>query len=307
MKHELFHRIMNYIRCVKRVKWYNIDGFRIEVGYDHRLPQFQAMNPMYDRFLPILGECLDKDSTKYVIDVGANVGDTVASMIRHTSALFICIEADKKYYKKLEENVRRFMELSQRIKCVNAFVVSGENSACCYDMNTTKGTGVRVVGNHLNAGNTPSKTLAQIIEDNGVSMEDVALIKTDTDGYDYECLESLMDTLETSAPLLYWESSIETKEQFSGYVSLVKELSAHGYSCYYVFDNFGNYLGKTDGRQLESIFRYLFRIECSASTRTFYYVDVLAAKDAESPIAKKAVEKYTAVYDSVFEIQERTI
>ena len=55
------------------------------------------------------------------MDIGANVGDTVAGFIKHTTAEIICVEPTKKFFTRLQKNVAGFgTDYSNRIVLVNA-------------------------------------------------------------------------------------------------------------------------------------------------------------------------------------------
>ena len=57
----------------------------------------------YDKFLPHFSEYLPSDTA--VIDVGANVGDTVVGMCQKNPRLqYVCIEANNDYYNKFKIN-----------------------------------------------------------------------------------------------------------------------------------------------------------------------------------------------------------
>ena len=70
---------------------------------EHALSRYKKFHKNYDRFLPHLVKYFK--STKYtVVDIGANVGDTLASMIEINSKLnFICIEADNNFFEYLKK------------------------------------------------------------------------------------------------------------------------------------------------------------------------------------------------------------
>lgn len=61
------------------------------------LPKYKQAYPNYNRFLPHLAKHL-KDSD-FVVDIGANVGDTLAAMYRANDSLrFICTELNDVFY-----------------------------------------------------------------------------------------------------------------------------------------------------------------------------------------------------------------
>ena len=83
---------------------YKIDGVSIKLDYTHRLTDYQKYMRFYDRFLPHFIQYLPSKST--VVDIGANVGDTLVAMVSKKSDLeYVCIEADLKFYEDLVDNL----------------------------------------------------------------------------------------------------------------------------------------------------------------------------------------------------------
>lgn len=87
---------------------YIIDGFELLTGSEHMLKTFQESFKMYDRFVPWLGVIVDEMEKDWIIDIGANVGDTVAGLIKHTKSKVLCVEPDEVYFNLLEKNVSKF-------------------------------------------------------------------------------------------------------------------------------------------------------------------------------------------------------
>lgn len=111
------------------MKQHIIDGFSIKLNDEHMLDVYQSKLPMYDRFVPYLGIIADMFSNggneSIVVDIGANVGDTVAGFIRHTRANVICVEPTDKFYDLCKENIANFgEEYSKRISLVQAYISS---------------------------------------------------------------------------------------------------------------------------------------------------------------------------------------
>src|SRR5262245_39913686 len=77
------------------------------VNASHALPQYTVHFPYYDTALPRLCAFLKrKRGYLTLIDVGANVGDSVSSVASKVSGTFLCVEADAKYINLLTMNVQ---------------------------------------------------------------------------------------------------------------------------------------------------------------------------------------------------------
>lgn len=45
----------------------------------------QRENPMYNLFVPYLGKLAGDESEKWIADIDSNVGETTATLIKHTA------------------------------------------------------------------------------------------------------------------------------------------------------------------------------------------------------------------------------
>lgn len=55
---------------------------------------------MFSQIIPYLAELAEgfRGEGNTIIDLGVNVGDTVAAMVKHTNANILCIEPTTEYY-----------------------------------------------------------------------------------------------------------------------------------------------------------------------------------------------------------------
>src|SRR5690242_13782082 len=111
------------LRNPLRSRDYRIGRFRLTLTRDHALPKYQARFSTYDRFLSVLAKHLEPQGT--VVDVGANVGDTLAAIASASPGLhFLAIEPDPVYSSLLRENVTRMraVEPNLSIEIVDAMI-----------------------------------------------------------------------------------------------------------------------------------------------------------------------------------------
>lgn len=289
-------------RSLNKLKWfliglkknYKIDGFNIELSKHHMLPIHQHNYCYYDRVLPaIVALSNRKNSASWVIDIGANVGDTLFSMLKHTTANLLCIEPDLDFYKILEKNVATLNEqYKKKVYCLNAFVVSDTSENI--KLEKKLGTAHKVKTDSINDHTPPSLQLKDIISQYGIAPDSIDLIKVDTDGYDWECLISLGPLLQEIDGYIYWENQLDkgSIKQQKGYQQLIDYLKAADYECFFCFDNFGNYLASGDSEFLLEINNYLDRLNEKKTARTFYYVDVLACKKDKVSQVKEMLQQF---------------
>lgn len=164
------------------------------------LPIYQTQYQMYDRFVPYLGMLADKkrkDSPlSWILDIGANVGDTAVALIKHTDAKVLCIESDKYFFTILRRNLKNLgKKYENRFKYINAFASSNNDDS--YVSVKSSGTA------HMEKSSTsdvPTFTIPDLLSREKISLNDVVLIKTDTAGHDFECIEPLASYLDLVPP-----------------------------------------------------------------------------------------------------------
>lgn len=289
---NIFFRIINKLqrKFEKPKRYYNIDGFDMDLGEGHMLSLSQKYNPMYDRFVPYLAK-LVQDNSQWIVDVGANVGDTTAAMIKHTNANILCVEPTEKFYNLLIKNISNFGELyNKRIMLANAFIAA---DSAQYTSVTIGGIAVMCESNE---SNIPAYTLPNLLKIKNIDINNVALIKTDTDGFDSDCMMSMGEYLKDISPFLYWENQIDNDMQYKKFLNMADYLHKYEYNNFFVFDNYGNYLCKTDYMGLKDICGYINRVQHKKSTYTFRYIDVLGCKEDKISECENVIKEYLKIY-----------
>ena len=296
---KLFRKMIKKI--FRRTKTnYKIDDFCIELSKGHMLPEYQEEFCYYDKIIPFLVNVTDNNSdNSWIIDIGANVGDTLYAMLRHTNANFLCLEPDKDFFQLLEKNVSTLdIQYKNRIKCINAFV--GLDSLANLVTEKQYGTAHKVVVDvdSANSGNlVPTKTLKELLEINAIDLDQVSLIKVDTDGYDWECIMSIGKDLFDKDIVLYWKHYLDkgNEIQLTGSYDLANYLTDMGYTTFFCFDNFGNYISSGNADFLNDMTGYLYRLNENKTARTMYYIDVLACKKDKVQNMQNMIENFYKV------------
>lgn len=246
---------------------------------------------MYNRFQSYLAEIVEDG---YIVDVGANVGDTAAWMIPYTKGNMLCIEPVQEYYKLLEFNISRFPS-EYRNRIITRNILISDDVEREYVLSVDNGTAtmkeVRYVSEKVNA-----KKLCDVLDDERINLQAIQLIKTDTDGNDFRCIMSMEEKLKYISPIIYFENGIENKETFIGFSRFEDYLKNSGYVNFWFFDNFGNYICYGDIETYHDINQYSMRMKKYDTGRTFFYTDIMACKDDKKDVCKKMIEKYLRNY-----------
>lgn len=262
---------------------YQIGSYILTLPHDHPLPEFQKNNRLYDRFLPILAKYLNPEGI--IIDVGANIGDTTIGLLQNCKNSILAIEPSDIYFPYLEENIHKLPESeNNRIYCFQKFIGTGNIGGEFSHANGTARIKEKISSRSVNF-----TSLDDLVDD----QTSIELIKVDTDGYDYDVLISSEEILKKSEPLIFWENQIFEDFQAKGFAALYDILLNIGYKYIFIFDNFGNLLLEfSDFETLKKINTYVSTMDRGASTRTFYYTDILAATEKNRSRAQLAVSNF---------------
>jgi len=252
------------------------------------------MYRLYDRFLPYLAKHLPPGSS--VVDVGANCGDTLAALVCANSSLrYICIEADRSFFRLLEENKNRIKEAHRGATIIlhRALVGKGIGNVALEGSAGTK-RAIAVPQGLTNDQSLRPLTLDSLLADE--SAEDVRLLKSDVDGYDFDVLDSAVEVIGAHAPLLFFECDFRDDRQKDGYTRTILWLQSKGYVWWTIFDNFGALLMHTDCLDnVMQLLSYVWNQTLGRATRTIYYLDVLASKPSDADLVSLVLDEYRRV------------
>jgi len=249
----------------------------------HMLPEYLQQYPHYDRFLPRLARHVPAGTT--IVDVGANVGDTLAAMAPAAPhAHFLCIEPDPTFYRYLETNAARVRAALPGLGVTLRRLLVGKQLERAA-LDSARGTA------HARPDETgvASVTLDRIVAEAGVPP--VSLIKSDVDGFDFDVVDSAWPLIAAHEPLLFFECQPLDAAQRAGFTSLLPRLEAAGYRHWAVLDNYGQLMLRTPSASaVDQLVGYAWQQGQGPATRTIYYVDVLAATDRHAAVMAAALE-----------------
>jgi FkbM family methyltransferase len=254
---------------------------------DHLLSRHQKAYKQYDRFLPHLARHLDKGS--FVIDVGANVGDTVAAMAAANDALhYVCVEADDAFFEYLLRNANILQQDNDQIsidchKCLIGLSVTGV---------TLQGVGgTKHAESSLSGDALDSKPLDELVRE--IECTPLGLIKSDVDGFDYDVIDSAEKAISESKCLLFFECQYDNELQFDGYRKCLDRIETLGYDRYAIFDNFGGLItGAAEKSFVFDLMEYVRRQNDGDSYRTINYFDVLAYTAKHESLVSSVLSNY---------------
>lgn len=294
-KRGIYHLLYSFWR--KYLKSFDPE-IRIKVGnkflfmnLSHRLPVYYSQFFNYDRALPKICEKIKKiDSRLDVIDIGANIGDTVSLITDVVSGNFLCIEGDKKYLPLLKKNIGQIPTLNH-IEIIECYCGSNTNDNLL--ISRVDGT-AKIVKEETTTKNgfSPSKDDIGIIAldtiiDNNSKFKNPNILKIDTDGFEISILNSGKNVLKNAKPLLYFEITPELYETNGEHINtLWKILIECGYKKALFYNNFGEALEIIDIQDKEKLNIIIEKID----SKNIHYYDVL--------VYHEDTAKYACILDS---------
>ena len=276
-------RNSNLFKNVTRI--YNYKNFSILLPLKHMLPDYQKANPKYDKLLPIISKYINQN--EMIIDIGANVGDTLAAMVdENPNPIYLCIEPEDEFYSYLLRNVDIIQKKIPNLK-VHLLKQFVGNSITNVSLDKKGGSAKA----NLTSGNIKSKTLDNILND-FQNIEKINLLKVDTDGFDYDVLESSLKTIEKHKPILFFECYYELEYQKTNYKSIIKKLQSLGYFHWTLFDNYGEIIITTQNLEtIYSLMEYVWKQNLGKTSRTIFYYDLLVCCDNNKEIVDNVIKE----------------
>jgi FkbM family methyltransferase len=230
---------------------YVIEGVKVVLPAEHRLPYYQAVFPQYDRyFVPIL-RALAASRETVLVDVGANVGDTAIAAARASEHIqVVAVEGNPYFVDYLRRNVSSFQD---RVQVVDSFVGPlGDAVNYAHDGST----GGFVTG----AGSTQ----AEDGEPHWVSVDslveepaELRIWKSDTDGFDVHLAVHNWDTLLRTCGVLWLEYDPALAQGDPSDLVKLGELLAESGRTVWFFDNVGNRMASARGAQVHPLLSQL--------------------------------------------------
>ena len=244
----------------------------------HSSPIFRVEYPYYDTALiRICNFVKGKFGYLTMIDVGANIGDTVSLITDEVNGKFLCIEAEESYFQLLLMNTKNIPNItcSKSLMSDNCDTINSE-------LVTKSGTAhisesVSFENKNLERTITVDKLLEKYPEFLAAN-----LVKVDKDGYDYKVIRGSKGLFERTRPILFFELAPKYLINIGKEdpISIFKDLLIWGYTSVLVYDNFGIPLAFIDMADKEIISQLL----SYAILKNSYY-DVLVFHESHKELA----------------------
>ncbi len=214
---------------------YQIGEISLRLPLSHELPYYRRRFPQYSSNIGRIGAAVQQ---KYpdlsLIDIGANVGDTVAIVRQHAYYPILCVEGSTTYLPLLHRNVDRIGDVE-----IEAAFVGGTSGPIAASMRMANGT-AHLAMDRSDQGTISLRRLGEIVLRHPKFVS-AKLLKSDTDGMDCQIIAGAADYLANARPALFFEYDPDlTAQSGATAIRVFDVLEATGYRYALVYENAGD-------------------------------------------------------------------
>ena len=225
------------IKISSKIVKTKIGKFYLNMREEHILPTLLKYQPYYSTNLPRLAvELFKKYPDLKMIDVGANIGDTVALTRSQCSFPITCIEGDNDFFSLLKTNTKQFKD----VQIFNQLLGDkNENVITKFKKN------IETARIHNNQSAVSDGTMLSVITldhflEAHTDIRQSKLLKIDTDGYDMKILRGGLEYIKKIKPVIFAEyDTIFFAEHGETGTTTLMALENLGYDDIIYYDNFG--------------------------------------------------------------------
>ena len=220
---------------------HRVRGVELVLNRRHWLRHFTRGHALYADNMVSLGRLLEEAEGRLcMLDIGANVGDSALLVLEHVDAEVVCVEPDPEWVTYLRRNVGSLDNVAIEPSVLVGPEDAGSSMRIVHHVEGTSqvrpaddGSGVQTLSTDELLANHPQ-------------LQNVRLVKTDTDGYDIQLVPPLARTFIGSRPILFFEfdplpTALATPELDPNDIWQV--LIDLGYERAVVWDNGGRLIG----------------------------------------------------------------
>lgn len=255
-----------YIPATKNDVQVKVGKFTILMpGYNIQAVNYQIYPDLNIQFGRLAKTIASKYPGMQVIDVGANVGDTMAVVKTEVDVPIIGIEGDAVTYQFLEKNCKQFSNVS----IVNTFL--GEKSEDATVNFEKSGWNATIIPDADGGQQVQFKTLDEVLITGGFDNNELKLLKVDVEGFDTIVLRGAHYIIQKHHPVLFFEynrqNMMAIKEEG---LSTVLSFREYGYNKIAFFDHKGTLILATSLDNTEVI-TYMHEYASSKQNLIGYY------------------------------------
>ena len=241
LKNQIISKLFNKFKKSNPLVETFVGQYKLQLPFSHELPFILKSFPYYSTNLARIAKLVQgKYANLKFIDIGANIGDSVALLRTEATFTILCIEGDEYFFSILETNAARFRDVHLAKNYVGESTT--EVNAVSVELGGTAHLG------HNETGGLPIyiKKLSAILDDKPLFRQ-AKMLKIDTDGFDNKILRGSVDFLKIAKPVIFFEyDPFFLSQQNDDGLSIFGTLAKVGYQKLLVYDNNGELLLSVD-------------------------------------------------------------
>ena len=206
----------------------------ITLSTTHNLPFTLKRHKLYSMNLVRLCKYIaaKKENLK-IIDIGANIGDTVFLISQEGNFPILCVEGNPEYLDLLKHNIAKY----ENAELADCFV--GSEDKMEKGKIVSDGLGTSFIKIENSEGKISYKSLPSIISEHP-NFSDFNLLKIDTDGFDGDIIRGNMEYIAKNKPIIFFEYAPKFFQNgMDSELILFKMLSDNQYNKLIFYNNLG--------------------------------------------------------------------
>lgn len=248
-------------------------------GYNVQAINYRLYPDLNAQFGRLAKSIAQKYPGMSLIDVGANVGDTIAVVKTQVDVPVIGVEGDEVTYAYLEKNSKQF----NNVNIVKTFL--GEKTEELNVNFEKSGWNATIIPDDKGGKQIAFKTLDAVIHEGGFNDRTIKLLKVDVEGFDTIVLRGAGDIIRKHKPVVFLEynrqNMISIKEE--GLPTLLS-FAAAGYNKIAFFDHKGTLMLAASVKDKEVV-TYLHDYASSSKNLIGYY-DICLFHEEDDQLAE---------------------
>ncbi len=246
---KIIRRLLNRFgyEIVKTDDWYisktdqknivQLGKYSITMPGNNTLSRTYALYPDFNRIIGRLAATIAKkypDMT--AVDIGANVGDTIAIIKSFVEVPVVGIEGDEVTFSFLKKNAQQFSNVS----IINSFL-GDKKQELKVDLESS-GANTTVIPSESGTNVIAFKTLDEVLSE-GFCDRVIKMIKLDIEGFDTIVLRGAYEILKKDHPALFFEYNRDAMKAINeDGLSTILSFAEYGYNKIAFFDYHGRLL-----------------------------------------------------------------
>lgn len=263
-----------------------VGNYSLTAPYGHPIEHHLKEFKYYSRNVPRIAKYIEEKYPSYtIVDIGANIGDTIALLRTDgVNQNIYAIEGEPSFYALLEKNIQQFTN----VKTIQKFL--GEQTGM------EKLTFEQEEGTAKLSKNDKKAIEIQKLDDLLSNVENVKFLKIDTDGFDLKILRGAFEIIKINKPILFFEYDAFYLDQLGDDgLSIFEQLLELGYTKILYYDNYGKFLvsiSTSDKTLIQQLYVYM-RNQDGA----FPYFDVCVVNEQDKELGEKIIHKETLFFN----------